>query len=178
MLALYLKIPGAYFFLNRILVIAWREVTRVRKQFGSGASLFVPLGLLIVLGVSAFALWNTLSLGSGLYQIGVSGDVPPIRDSRFVVIHVDVEQGQTLLEQHRIDLLIDGSQVLSRQDRKSQYAVRALKQYMEQEELERVGNTYPQSDAFPLRARLTYLGSARQTDGDATTQPDASPEET
>ena len=164
--------------MNRILVIAWREVTRVRKQFGSGASLFVALGLLIVLGVSAFALWNTLSLGSGLYQIGVSGDVPPIRDSRFVVIHVDVEQGQTLLEQHRIDLLIDGSQVLSRQDRKSQYAVRALKQYMEQEELERVGNTYPQSDAFPLRARLTYLGSAGQTDGDGTTQPDARPEET
>ena len=167
--------------MNRILVIAWREVTRIRKQVGSGASLFVSLGLLIVLGVSAFALWNTLSLGSGLYQIGVSGDVPPIRDSRFVVIEVEVEQGKTFLEQHRIDVLIDGSQVLSRQDRKSQYAVRALKQYMEQEELERVGNTYPQSDAFPLRARLTYLGTAQatgQTNGVGTPQPDTRPEET
>ncbi len=149
--------------MNKIIVIAWREVSRIQKQFGSRASLLVALGLLIVLGVSAFALWNTLSLGSGLYQVGVSGDVPPIRDSRFVVIKLDVEQGQRLLEQHRIDVLIDGSQVLSRPDDKSQYAVRALKQYMEQKELERVGNAYPGSDAFPLRARLTYLGAAGQT---------------
>jgi ABC-type Na+ efflux pump permease subunit len=165
--------------LNKILVIAWREVTRIRKQFGSGASLFVALGLLLLLGISAFALWNTLSLGSGLYQIGVSGNVPPIRDSRFVVIKVDVEEGRTLLEQQRIDLWIDGSQVLSRQDSKSQYAIRALKQYMEKEEVERVGKTYPESDAFPLRARLNYLGAAPgQTEDGSTTGQGARPEET
>ncbi|HKY52731.1 MAG TPA: ABC transporter permease [Anaerolineales bacterium] len=167
--------------MNKILVIAWRDITRIRKQFGSGASLFVALGLLIVLGVSAFTFWNTLSLGSGLYQIGVSGEVPPIRDSRFVVIHVDVEQGKTLLDQHRIDVLIHGSQVLSRQDSKSQYAIRALKQYMEKEELERVGKTYPESDAFPLRARLNYLGAAQtsgQTNGGNITPQGTRPEET
>ena len=113
--------------MNKVLVIAWREVTRIRKQFGNRTSAFVAVGLLIVLVISGFALWNTLSLGSGLYQIGVSGNVPLIRDSRFVIINVDVEQGKTLLEQQRIDLLIDGNQVLSRQDSKSQYAVRALK---------------------------------------------------
>jgi ABC-type Na+ efflux pump permease subunit len=150
--------------LKKILVIAWREVARIRKQFGSRASFLVVLAFLSVLGFSAFALWNTLSLGSGLYQIGVSGDVPPLRDSRFVVIKVDVEQGKTLLAQRRIDVLIDGAQVISRQDKKSQYAVRALKQYMEKEELERVGNTYPELDAFPLIARLTYLG-AKQAEG-------------
>jgi hypothetical protein len=164
--------------LNKILVIAWREVSRIRKQFGSRTSLFVALGLVLVLAVSAFALRDTLSLGSGLYQIGVSGDVPPIRDSRFVVIDVSVEQGQSLLEQHRIDVLIDGSRVLSRPDSKSQYAIRALKQYMEEEELERVGRTYPQSDAFPLRARLIYLGPAGQADGEGDSQPEARPEET
>jgi hypothetical protein len=131
-----------------------------------------------VLAVSAFALRDTLSLGSGLYQIGVSGDVPPIRDSRFVVIDVSVEQGQSLLEQHRIDVLIDGSRVLSRPDSKSQYAIRALKQYMEEEELERVGRTYPQSDAFPLRARLIYLGPGGQANGEGDSQPEARPEET
>jgi len=167
--------------LNKVLVIAWREVTRIRKQFGSRASLFVFLAFLLVLGFSAFALWNILSLGSGLYQVGVSGSVPPIRDSRFVVIKVDVEQGKTLLEQRRIDVLINGSQVLSRQDSKSQYAIRALKQYMEKEELERVGKTYPESDAFPLRARLNYLSAAQasgQTNGGGTTQPGTRPEET
>jgi len=164
--------------LNKILVIAWREVTRIRKQFGSGASLLVVLAFLILLGISAFALWNTLSLGSGLYQIGVSGNVPPIRDSRFVIIKVDVEEGKTLLEGHRIDVFINGSQVLSRQDSKSQYAVRALKQTMEKEEVERVGNAYPESDAFPLRARLTYLGAAGQTNGGSTTGQGTRPEET
>jgi ABC-type Na+ efflux pump permease subunit len=165
---------------SKVLVIAWREVTRIRKQFGSRASLFVFLAFLLVLGFSAFALWNTLSLGSGLYQIAVSGNVPPIRDSRFVVIKVDVEQGETLLEQHRIDALINGSRVLSRQDSKSQYAIRALKQYMEKEELERVGKTYPESDAFPLRARLNYLGAEQasgQTNGSGATS-DPRPEET
>ena len=159
--------------MNKVLVIAWREVARVRKQFGSRTSALVVLAFLIVLGISAFALWNTLSLGSGLYQIGVSGNVPPIRDSRFVIINVDVEQGKTLLEQQRIDLLIDGYQVISRHDSKSQYAVRALKQYMEKEELERVGNTYLESAAFPLRARINYLGAAQ-----ATTQQGTQPEET
>ena len=167
--------------MNKVLVIAWREITRIRKQFGSRTSALVVLAFLIVLGISAFALWNTLSLGSGLYQIGVSGNVPPIRDSRFVIIDVNVEQGKTLLEQQRIDLLIDGSQVISRPDRKSQYAVRALKQYMEKEELERVGNTYPESAAFPLRARINYLGAGQtavQTETGGTTQQGARPEET
>ena len=167
--------------MNKVLVIAWREITRIRKQFGSRTNALVVLAFLIVLGISAFALWNTLSLGSGLYQIGVSGNVPPIRDSRFVIIDVDVEQGKTLLEQQRIDLLIDGSQVISRPDRKSQYAVRALKQYMEKEELERVGNTYPESAAFPLRARINYLGAGQtavQTETGGATQQGARPEET
>ena len=162
--------------MNKILVIAWREVTRIRKQFGSRTSLLAVIAFLSILGFSAFALWNTLSLGSGLYQIGVSGNVPPLRDSRFVVIKVDVERGQTLLEQHRIDVLIDGTQVISRTDSKSQYAVRALKQYMEKEELERVGNAYPQSDAFPLRVGINHLGAggvAGQTGVDGT-----KPEET
>jgi ABC-type Na+ efflux pump permease subunit len=163
--------------LNKILVIAWREVSRIRKQFGSRASALVVIAFLLVLGFSGFALWNTLSLGSGLYQIGVSGSVPLLRDSRFVVIKVEPEVGKTLLAQHHIDVLIDGTQVLSRQDKKSQYAIRALKQYMEKEEVERVGNAYPESDAFPLRARLNYLGASGQTNGDGITS-GIRPEET
>lgn len=147
--------------MNKILVIAWREITRIRKQFGSRTSPFVVVTLLIVLGFSAFALWKTLTLGSGLYQIGVSGDVPRLSDNRFVTIKVDAAQGQTLLEQQRIDVWIDGTQVHARNDSKSQYAVRALKQFMEKEELERVGNSYPESDAFPLRAKFNYLGAAQ-----------------
>lgn len=167
--------------MNRILVIAWREISRIRKQFGSRTSAIVVIMFLVVLGISAFALWNSLSLGSGLYQIGVSGDVPDIRDARFIVIKVDVEDGKTLLRQHRIDVLIDGDRVFARTDSKSQYAVRALKQYMENEELERIGNTYPESVAFPLRARINYLSAgqaAGQTEPGSPALPGTRPEET
>ena len=51
--------------MNQILVIAWREVTRLRKRF-AGASPLVVLLLLSVLGLSAYYLRDTVALGSGL----------------------------------------------------------------------------------------------------------------
>src|SRR5919206_1649976 len=106
----YPKRSSEYLPLNQILIIALRELTRLRKRFHGSASPFAALSLVVVVGLSAFAARNTLSLGSGLYQIGVTGDVPPIHDSRFTVIQVNVEQGATLLNQHIIDVLIDGAQ--------------------------------------------------------------------
>jgi len=146
--------------LNQILIIAWRELTRLRKRFGSASPLAV-IFLLVVVGLSAFAIRNTISLGSGLYQIGVAGNVPPIHDSRFIVSQVDLEQGRTMLNQHSIDVLIDGTQVFSRDDNKSQYAIHALKQYMEEAELARVQNTYSESEAFPLRVGINYLSASQ-----------------
>jgi ABC-type Na+ efflux pump permease subunit len=143
--------------MNQILVIAWREVTRLRKRFGGGASPIAVILLLVVVGLSAAALRNTVSLGSGLYRVGVSGDVPTIQDSRFSVIEVDPQEGKTLLDQHAIDVLINGSQVSYREDDKSQFAVRALKQYMEKQELVRVGNSFAEESAFPLRVGINYL---------------------
>src|SRR6185369_8553843 len=121
--------------MNQILVIAWREVTRLRKRFGGGVSPLAVLFLLALLGVSSYFLRSTVSLGAGLYRVGVSGDVPSIKDSRFAVLSVNAEEGKALLEKKDIDVWIDGSQVNSRADDRSQYAVRALKQYMEIEEL-------------------------------------------
>lgn len=143
--------------MNQILVIAWREVTRLRKRFGGGASAFAVLLLLAVVGVSVAALRNTVSLGSGLYRVGVAGDVPLIQDSRFSVVRVGAVEGRGLLAAQSIDVLIDGSQVISRADDKSQFAVRALKQYLEKAELMRVGNSFAAEDAFPLRVGINYL---------------------
>jgi ABC-type Na+ efflux pump permease subunit len=147
--------------LNQVFVIAWRELTRLRKRFSGSSSPLAVLALLTVVGLSAFALRNTFSLGSGLYPIGVTGNVPPIEDSRFTVIPVELEQGRTLLSQQAIDVLIDGTQVISREDNKSQYAIRALKQYMEEAELARVGQAYPESEAFPLRVGINYLSASQ-----------------
>jgi ABC-type Na+ efflux pump permease subunit len=158
--------------LNQILILAWREVTRLRKRFG-GASPLAVLSLLAVVGLSALAIRNTISLGNGLYQIGVTGDVPPIHDNRFTVIPVSLEQGKILLNQHTVDVLIDGTQVFSRDDNKSQYAIHALKQYIEEAELARISNTYPESKAFPLRVGINYL-PASQAPGlnEAATRPE------
>ncbi len=147
--------------MNQILVIAWREITRLRKRFSGGASPLAVLALLAVLGLSAYYLRDRVSLGSGLYRIGVSGDVPAIQDSRFAVMQVDETQGKQLLEQKTIDVLIVGSQVFEREDDKSQYAVRALKQYMEKSELIRVGNSFAGNAAFPLRVGINHLNAAQ-----------------
>jgi len=167
-------------YMKQILVIAWREVTRLRKRFGGGASPIAVLLLLVVLGLSAAALRTTVSLGSGLYRIGVSGDVPAIQDSRFSVVEVGADEGRALLEEQSIDVLIDGSQVIYREDDKSQFAVRALKQYMEKAELMRVGNSFADEDAFPLRVGINYLNPnqppAENLQGDETA-PVTKPEE-
>ena len=141
-------------------MIARREVTRLRQRFSGSASPIAVALLLAVLGLSAFALRSQVSLGSGLYRIGVTADVPPIRDSRFSTMVVDAAQGQALLNRHAIDALIDGAQVIHRADDKSLYAVQALKQYLEQEELARIGAAYPYDQAFPLRVGINYLGPA------------------
>src|SRR5258707_11187280 len=99
--------------MNQILVIAWREVTRLRQRFG-GASPLVVLLLLVVFGLSAYYLRDTVTLGSGLYRVGVSGDVPPIHDSHFAIVALDAKTGQALLDQHVIDLWIGSPQGLSR----------------------------------------------------------------
>ena len=160
--------------MNQILIISWRELTRLRRRFG-GASPLAALALLALVGLSAFALRDTISLGSGLYQIGVAGDAPLIHDNRFTVIPVEAEQGRDLLDQRVIDVLIDGTDVFSRADHKSQYAVRALKQYLQEEELVRIGNTYPGSDAFPLRVGINYLSASQAQGREETIIPSLTP---
>ena len=165
--------------MNQIFVIAWREVTRLRKRFGGGASPIAVVLLLAVLGLSAFALRDTVSLGSGLYRVGVSGDVPPIQDSRFSIVAVDPSEGKALLEGQVIYILIDGAQVIYRDEDKSLYALRALKQYMEKQELVRIGSSYAEESAFPLRVGINYLNAEQAAgQGDAGgTLPVAKPEE-
>ncbi len=143
--------------MNQILIIAWREITRLRKRFGGGASPVAVLLLMAAVGLSAYALRDTVTLGSGLYRIGVSGNVPAIQDSRFAVVEVEPDEGHELLDSKAIDVWIDGAEVISRADDKSQYAVRALKQYMEKQELIRVGNSFAEEDAFPLKVGINYL---------------------
>src|SRR5262245_19381585 len=116
--------------MHQILVIAWREITRLQSRFG-GASPVAVIGLVSVLGFAAFSMRSNVSLGNGLYRAAVSGDVPAIQDSRFSIVNVDPAQGKTLLEQHSVDVWVDGAQVHAREDDRSLFAVRALRQDLE-----------------------------------------------
>jgi ABC-type Na+ efflux pump permease subunit len=148
--------------MNQILVIAWREISRLRKRFSGGASPLAVIALMAVIGLSSYFLRDTVSLGSGLYRVGVFGDVPPITDSRFSVVEVkSADEGKSLLDEKMIDVFIDGAQVSYREDDKSQYAVKSLKQYLEKQELVRVGNSYTYNLAFPLRVGINYLPLSR-----------------
>ena len=143
--------------MHQILTIAWREshppAQTLRRRRQSARHLL----MLAVLGLAAFALRNGAALGNGLYRVGVSGDVPTIQDSRFTVVKVDPSRGQALLDQHAIDVFVDGSQVYYRTDDKSLYALTALKQTLEKLELQRVGSSYTYNLAFPLRVGINYL---------------------
>jgi ABC-type Na+ efflux pump permease subunit len=134
--------------------------------------------LLVVIGLAAVFLRGTVALGSGLYRVGVAGDVPPISDSRFAVTAVDAQAGQTLLAEGKIDVLIVGADVTGREDDKSQYALKALKGYLEEAELARVGANYPQGEAFPLRVGINHLStSSAQGQGGAGAGTPVTPEE-
>jgi ABC-type Na+ efflux pump permease subunit len=152
--------------MNQILVIAWREVTRLKKRFSGGASPLAVIALMAVIALSSYFLRNTVSLGSGLYRVGVFGDVPPITDTRFSVVKVkSADEGKALLDQSMIDAFINGAQVSYREDDKSQYAVKSLKQYLEKQELARVGGSYEYNLAFPLRVGINYLPLRRPEGG-------------
>lgn len=142
--------------MHQILVMAWREITRLRTRFGGGSPIAVLL-LLAALGLLAFALRDTVSLGNGLYRVAVSGDVPSIHDSRFSVTTVNPAEGQALLEQYTVDVWVDGAQVHARSDDRSLFAVKALKQDLEGLELARIGASYDNQTAFPLRVGINYF---------------------
>jgi len=162
--------------MQQILVISWREIFRLRRRFRGGVSPLAVVVLLAVIGLSAFALRDSVSLGNGLYRVGVSGDAPLIKDSRFSVVAVDALEGEKLLKEHVIDAWVAGAQVKSREDDRSLFAVKALKQYLETQELLRVGSSYPAESAFPLRVGINYLIDPRlaQQNGQAA---QAKPEE-
>ena len=140
-----------------VLTLANREINRLRQRFSGAASPLAVLLLLVAVGFAAFTLRDTLTPGSGLYRVGVSADAPLIQDSRFSVAQVTAAQGQRLLAEGAIDVLINGSSLVTRPDDRSQYAEHALKVYLHKEEVERISGAYPYDRAFPLRVGIYTL---------------------
>ncbi len=140
-----------------VLIIAKREITRFRTRFSGSSRGVIVLVLLASLLVSYFIAQSGFSLSRDYYTIGVSPEAPYIGDSRFNVIPMGPAEGYQQLHDRTIDAYVYGDRVIareySRNDQRSQYAVGALKQYLDAEELDRLKTEYVNDldKAFPLR---------------------------
>ncbi len=140
-----------------VLVIAKREVTRFRTRFSGGSRPVVIIVLLMALVVSYFVMQGGFTLSRGMYTVGVSPDGPQIDDSRFNVIVMSPDAGYNQLNSYAIDAYINGDQVIGRSSSRSQYAMGALKQYLDNQELNRIIDEYDIDQGFPLRVETHYF---------------------
>ncbi len=96
-------------------------------------------------------------MGQGLYTIGVSPNGPSITDQRFSAITLERSEGFQYLNDKTIDAYVLSGGIIYRPDSRSQYAVSALKKYLENEELNRISNDYEIDQAFPLRVEIRQM---------------------
>ena len=143
--------------MNNILIIAKREIKRVRSRFSGGSRPVVLFILAGALGISYLVSQQGAVLGKGMYRVGVAPHSPIIQDSRFNTVIVTRSMGYSLLDEKAIDAYVDGDTVASRKDARSIYAAGALKQYLEKLELTRIADEYEIDRAFPLRIEVNYL---------------------
>ena len=153
--------------MNEVRSISLREIGRLRQRFSGAAS---PLAVLLLLGAiafTAFTLRDAATPGNGLYRVGITADAPRVEDSRFEVTRVDAARGAQLLKAGAIDVLINGAQVVTRPDDRSQYAEHALKVYLKNVEVQRISQVYTYDQAFPLRVGIYDLAPAPASRGGA-----------
>jgi len=118
-------------------------------------------------------LRQSFTVGSGLYRAALSGDAPALQDDRFDAVRVEPAQAGQLLAQGAVDVWIDGAQVHWRPDEKSLNAVGALRRVLEKQEIARIGASYPEELAFPLRVGVVYLDGSDAAPAGANGAPDS-----
>ena len=144
-------------FMRTVLIIAGREILRLRARFNTKMLAAVIILLVMVAVISFFILRQGAVMVKDLYIIGVSPSAPRLDDPRFNIIRADPREGIRLLNDGQLDVYLTGTALFSRQDDRSQYAVGAVKSHLLKSELERIGIEYPLNRAFPLRVELNYL---------------------
>ncbi|OPY25937.1 MAG: ABC-2 family transporter protein [Methanocella sp. PtaU1.Bin125] len=140
-----------------VLVIAKREVSRFRTRFSGGSRALIVAVLVAALAVSFFVAQSGFTLSRGMYAVGVSPDGPAIDDSRFSVFVMSPEAGYSGLQAKTIDAYVNADMVIGRSDSRSQYAQGALKQYLDNRELNRIIEQYDIDRGFPLRIETHYI---------------------
>jgi hypothetical protein len=137
--------------MRNVLIIAGRELMRLRARFG-GKMVAAVVILLAAAGIVSFLVYQQgMVLAKDFYMIGVSSSAPRLDDQRFRVIQVDQGVAGNALKARKIDVYLTGQTIFYRDDDRSQYAAGAVKTYLRTGELQRVAGQYPLNQAFPLR---------------------------
>lgn len=142
-------------FLGTSLAITNRELTRLRSRFSDRSRPLVLGALVLVLLVSYVSYRQQGIRGRAIYNVGVSSDGPTLNDPRFRARTMSPSEGHAALAEGRIDVYIDSANVIPRDTEKAQYAVGALRLYLETTELARIAEDYPASEGFPFRVGVT-----------------------
>ncbi|MBL7165776.1 MAG: ABC transporter permease [Dehalococcoidales bacterium] len=144
--------------MRNILTISKREITRLRTRFRGRSRVIILLVIGLAAFLSYFVSQQGFILSKEFYTIGAGPDAPTISDTRFNVVTVDRITGYTLLAEKKIDVYINGGEVVWRKDeRRSLCAAGALKQFLEKQELSRIANKYELDRAFPLRVEVHHV---------------------
>ena len=143
--------------MKNILIISKREVTRLATRF-RGRSLAIVLVLAVLTIIGSYIIYHQdLVISKDLYNVGVSAGAPTIGDSRFNIIPLEREDGYKRLKDGTIDVFLDGENIVSGSTERAEYAVGALAQYLQKQDLLRIASEYEIDRAFPLRIEIGYL---------------------
>ena len=140
--------------IRSVFSIAKREALRVTSRFQGGSRRLVAVIFLTVLTLSYLAFGRGATVNQGIYRVGVSPNSPVFEDGRFIITVHDPAAGYERLAQGALDVYIDGDQVVGRNDDRSQYAIGALAQVLQKQEIARIASTYELDQAFPLRIEV------------------------
>lgn len=143
--------------MRNILVIAKRELFRLRSRFRGRARVIIIAVLALSFSISYLVSQQDFILSKDFYAVGISPDTGVPADERFNVIMTDPASGRTMLSNKAIDIYLGGNEAEYRSDQRSQYAAGALKQYLEKRELIRIAEEYDLDKAFPLRIEVNHL---------------------
>ncbi|MBN1689590.1 MAG: ABC transporter permease [Dehalococcoidia bacterium] len=149
------------------MIIAGREIKRLRARFGGKMIATVAVLLAAAAGVSFLIYLQGMVLAGDFYNIGVSPGAPGMDDQRFHIINVDSGSAGIALQSGEIDAYLSGRTIFYRQDNRSQYAAGAVRTYLRTGELQRVAAQYPLNQAFPLRVEVNYLKAPSKALGSA-----------
>jgi len=153
--------------MRNVLIIAGRELMRLRARFGGKMVAAVVILLAAAAIVSFLVYQQGMVLAKDFYMIGVSSNAPRLDDQRFRVIQVDQSVAGNALRARKIDVYLTGQTIFYRDDDRSQYATGAVKTYLKTGELQRVAGEYPLNQAFPLRVEVNYLKAPAKAIGTA-----------